>query len=199
VEGDNRYYHAILEGGPCHIVHPSDLAPALIALDASVEILGAEGTRTLPLESFFVTTAQDLYRENVLGDQQLITRVRMPPPPPGSRQVFVKATVRQGDEFALASAALVVRARTGICDHARIVLGDVSHRPYRARAAESAILGREITAAAIRTAADRAVEKARPMSGNAYKVNLARNLLRRALDEAMETPPSQPSQPSGPG
>jgi xanthine dehydrogenase YagS FAD-binding subunit len=81
----------------------------------------------------------------------------------------------------------------------RIVLGGVSPRPYRARAAESAILGREITAAAIRTAADRAVEKARPMSGNAYKVDLARNLLRRALDEAMETPPSQPSQPSGPG
>jgi xanthine dehydrogenase YagS FAD-binding subunit len=183
VEGDNRYYHAVMEGGPCHIVHPSDLAPALIALDARIALLGPNGARTLPVEDFFVTTRQDLYRENVLEADQVITEIALPRPATGTRQAFVKATVRQAGEFALAAVALAVRLSGDTCAACRLVLGGVSPRPLRARAAEAVVTDKLLTDDVVRTAAGLAFADARPMSMNAYKVSLGQRLIRRAFDE----------------
>jgi xanthine dehydrogenase YagS FAD-binding subunit len=181
VEGDNRYYHAILEGGPCHIVHPSDLAPALLALEATARILGPGGERRVALEAFFVSTRDDLYRENVLAADEVIVGLELPPAPAGRRQVFLKASVRQTGEFALASVAVATAIAGGRLRGCRVALGGVAPRPLRALAAEAALEGREPTPATLAAAAAAAVAGARPMSMNAYKVELLRNLVRRAL------------------
>jgi len=129
VDGDNRYYHAILEGGPCYIVHPSDMAPALIALGAQMHILGPKGPRSLPLEEFFVTTVQRLYQENVLEREEIITALTVPSMSSEMKQVFLKSRIRQADEFSLAAVALAARVQAGICIDCRVVLGGVAPRP----------------------------------------------------------------------
>lgn len=187
IEGDNRYYHAILEGGPCHIVHPSDMAPALIALGASIHILGPAGLRTLPLESFFVTTEQRLYQENVLEREEVITEITVPLPKPVTKQVFLKATVRQADEFALASVALAFQLKESTCVDCRLVLGGVSPRPFRAVAAEEAIKGKALSEISILEAASATLKDARPMSMNEYKIGLTRGLIKRAFEEALQS------------
>ena len=122
VDGDNRYYHAILEGGPCYIVHPSDMAPALIALGAQMHILGPKGPRSLPLEEFFVTTVQRLYQENVLEREEIITALTVPSMSSEMKQVFLKSRIRQADEFSLAAVALAARVQAGTGIDCRVVL-----------------------------------------------------------------------------
>jgi xanthine dehydrogenase YagS FAD-binding subunit len=188
IEGDNRYYHAIFEGGPCHIVHPSDMAPALIALNASINILGRDGLpRTIPLESFFVTTERLLYQENILADDEVITEIIVPPPKPNTKQVFLKATVRQADEFALVAVALLAQLEGATCIDCRIVLGGVSPRPLRSIAAEETVRGRRLTEAVTLEAAAATVSNAKPMSMNAYKVDLTRGLVKQAFEQAIRS------------
>jgi xanthine dehydrogenase YagS FAD-binding subunit len=183
VEGDNRYYHAILEGGPCYIVHPSDMAPALMALDAQIHILGPKGARSLPLEEFFVNPVQRLYQENVLERGEVITRLTVPPVPAETKQVFLKSRVRQADEFSLAAVALAAQVKGGTCLDCRVVLGGVSPRPHRAVAAEEAIKGGPLTEHNIQLAAAAALADARPMAMNAYKLDLTRGLVVRAFQQ----------------
>jgi xanthine dehydrogenase YagS FAD-binding subunit len=185
IEGDNRYYHAIFEGDPCHIVHPSDMAPALIALDSSLNILGPRGLRTVSLESFFVTTERLLYQENILAGDEIITEITVPIPKPATKQVFLKATVRQADEFALVAVALAAQLEGTTCIDCRVVLGGVSPRPLRAFAAEGSIKGKRLSEAAMLEAATAAVEGARPLSMNAYKVHLTQGLIKQAFEQTI--------------
>ena len=181
VEGDNRYYHAILDGGPCYIVHPSDMAPALIALGAQIHLLGPQGSRSLPLEEFFVTPVQRLYQENMLERGEVITALTLPPAPAETKQVFLKSRVRQADEFSLAAVALAARVKGGVCLDCRVVLGGVSPRPYRATIAEEAAKGKSLTEQNIQQAATAALADAKPMTMNAYKLDLTRGLVARAF------------------
>jgi xanthine dehydrogenase YagS FAD-binding subunit len=183
VEGDNRYYHAILDGAPCYIVHPSDMAPALIALDAQIHILGPNGARSLPLEQFFVTPVQRLYQENVLERGEVITALTVPLALAETKQVFVKSRVRQADEFSLAAVALAAQVNGGTCLDCRVVLGGVSPRPHRSTAVEEAIKGRSLTEHNIQEAARAALADAKPMAMNAYKLDLTRGLLVRAFQQ----------------
>jgi xanthine dehydrogenase YagS FAD-binding subunit len=183
VEGDNRYYHAILDGGPCYIVHPSDMAPALIALDTQIHLLGSKGIRTLPLQEFFVTPVQRLYQENILERGEVITALTVPPTPAETKQVFLKSRVRQADEFSLAAVALAVQVKGDTCIDCRVILGGVSPRPHRAVAAEEAIKGRPLTENNIQQAAAAALADASPMAMNAYKLDLTRGLVVRAFQQ----------------
>lgn len=186
IEGDNRYYHAIVEGGPCHIVHPSDLAPCLVSLNARVHILSAErnAEKELAVEDFFTTTANSLYQENVLGPNEMIVNISIPPTFSAFRQVFEKATVRQSDEFALVSVALAARFQGRICADSRITFGGVSPRPYRAHVAEDALRNVDPTDDNVTHAAKAAFSEAKPMTMNAYKLDLAAGLLLRAFRAA---------------
>jgi xanthine dehydrogenase YagS FAD-binding subunit len=186
VEGENRWYHAIVEGGPCHIVHPSDLAPALVSLGASATLLGPRGKREVLLEQFFVTTEKSLFRENVLEAGELIVGVIVPRPRPGTGQAFEKATIRQADEFALVSVAVAATLDGEKCLDCRITYGGVSPRPYRARLAEAELRGKVPSDEAVTEAAGDEFRAARPMSGNAYKIPLAGGVLRRAFRRIRE-------------
>ncbi len=202
VEGDHRYYHAVLEGGPCHAVHPSDLAPALIAAGAAALLVGGKASRALPLEQFYVTPAVDVRCETVLAPGELLAGVRLPEPAPGTHSVYLKARMGPSWDFALASAAVSLVVRDGMVAEARVVLGGVSPRPYRALGAEAILRGRALTHGAVRAAAEAALGGARPLRLNGYKVDLAVGLVRRALVEAAggslaAAEPSEADAPAG--
>jgi xanthine dehydrogenase YagS FAD-binding subunit len=183
--GDNRYYHAILEGGPCYIVSPSDMAPALIAAGATVHLVGGKAPRSMPLEKFYVTTKDNLYQETVLAPGELVSEIRVPELKPGTKSAFVKTRIRGSWDFALASAAVSLRVQNGVVQEARVCLGGVSPRPYRAEAAEKALVGKKADEATAKAAAEAALADAEPMSMNAYKVDLAKAVLKRAIVQSV--------------
>ncbi|MGB6642330.1 MAG: xanthine dehydrogenase family protein subunit M, partial [Thermoanaerobaculia bacterium] len=130
VEGENRY-HAIFGGDPCYIVHPSDTAPMLVALGASVKIAGPGGEQTVALEDFFVLPDEELYKENVLQPGEMVTEIFVPPPPSGLVSSYRKARERGSWDFALASVALALRMSGKRVEEARVVLGGVAPKPWR--------------------------------------------------------------------
>ena len=181
----NNTYHAILGGELCYIVHPSDTAPALIALNASAIISTADADKTVAFDQYFTGPRVDVLRENVLGPGDLLKEIRIPAPKPGTGMSFIKAQRRgQTYDFALANVATVIVKKDGKVEESRIVLSGVAPTPYRAAAAEEALKGQAVNAQVARQAADRALLQARPMTNNAYKVNLAKNLIVRSILEA---------------
>ncbi|MBI2955681.1 MAG: xanthine dehydrogenase family protein subunit M [Acidobacteria bacterium] len=183
IAGENTY-HAILGGHQCFIVHPSDLAPALIALDAKITYLGTKERKTIPLEEFFIGPDKDITRENILEQNEVVEEVHVPPPAPGLRGVYLKVRDRQSWDFATASVAAALEMEGDLCRRARIVLGAVAPKPWPVPAADQVLSGARVTPALAQQAAEAALRGARPMSQNAYKVPLARNLVRRAILEA---------------
>jgi xanthine dehydrogenase YagS FAD-binding subunit len=178
--GENEF-HAILEGGPSYIVHPSDTAPALVALGASVRILGGGRERTVPLDKFFVSPKQDPRRENILQPHEILTEVEVPNAPAGAKAVYVKEMVRETWDFAMCSVAAMLTIKDGVVQDARIVLGGVAPFPYRAVKAEAALQGKRLDEASAAAAGESAVDGARPLAKNAYKVPLTQAVVKRAL------------------
>jgi len=174
VKGDHRY-HAIMGGKVCLAVCPSDTATALLALQAEIQVVGARGTRTLSLEDFFTPVG------NSLNKGELVTEIRVPRPVRGNRQAFLKFTVRKPIDFAIASIASVLTVEDGVCVDARIVLGGVAPVPLRAKGAERVVQGKPLDAKTAEEAADASVSGAKPRSGNAYKVEITKALVKRAL------------------
>lgn len=181
-DGLNKY-HAIFGGGPCYIVHPSDSAPALLALGASLEIVDGKGAQQIPLEKFFLLPKKKVRGENLLRPDQLITRILVPAPAPGTRSGYLKFREKQSLDFAVSSVAAVLQLDGGKIKSARIVLGGVAPVPWRAEAAEAALKGKPFDDATIAKAAAAAVQGAEPLAQNGYKVLLTRNLVQRLLEK----------------
>jgi xanthine dehydrogenase YagS FAD-binding subunit len=181
-EGRNDL-HAILgtEASPCVAVHPSDLAPALIALDATVAIASQRGERAVPVASLLRASDAERRIEHQLAADELITAIHLPPQPEGASGVYLKVMERAAWSFALASAAAQVVSQDGQIASARLVLGAVAAVPWRAEAAERIVTGQTLTPELAASAADAAIAGAQPLSHNGYKVRLARELARRAL------------------
>ena len=181
VTGDNRYYHAILEGGPCYMVHPSDMAPPLIALGARVKIVGPRGPRVLPIEELFIKSSRDILKENVLKPDELLTEVHIPDVPPNTEGCYLKSRIRRSWDFALAGVAVVTTLKDGVCEDCKIALGGVAPIPLRVVKAEETLKGKKIDEGLALQAAHTAVMGARALSMNAYKVDMARALAKRAI------------------
>jgi xanthine dehydrogenase YagS FAD-binding subunit len=180
IAGENQL-HAIFGGGPSFIVHPSDIAPALIALDASFHIVGPAGERTLAGSEFFVLPSQDAEHENVLADDELLMSVDLPAPRDGVRSTYHKVMDREAWTHALVSAAVVLEMDGEVCRQARIVLGGVAPIPWRVPAAERLLAGQRVTAELADAVAAAAVAGATPLSKNAYKVPLLRGVVARTV------------------
>jgi xanthine dehydrogenase YagS FAD-binding subunit len=176
IKGDNRY-HAIFDGKKCFAVCPSDIAVALAALDAGLTIAGSDGERNVPLKDFYKPLGY------VLKPDELLTSIRIPSAFRQTPQRFVKFRVRESVDFAIASVAMAVILADGIGRDARIVLGAVAPTPYRAIEAEKAVIGQGLTASTAEAAAQSAVIHARPLRRNAYKVEIVKALIRRAMKE----------------
>jgi len=178
--GGQDRYHAIHLHGPCVAVHPSDLAPALVALDATVTISGRGGARMIPVEQLLAPPTAARRALHLLGPDELITEIAVPAQPQGARGVYMKAMDRAAWAFALVSAAAQVAIANGRVARARLVLGGVANTPWRVAAAEE-LRGQELTPERAAQVAERAVAGATPLPHNQFKVPLARELARRAL------------------
>ena len=179
--GGENQLHAIFGAGPSYIVHPSDTAPALVALDASFRIVGPAGERTVRAADFFVMPAGDPARENVLAEDEILAEVRLPTAPATRRSTYHKILDREAWTHALVSAAVVLDLDGDICRSARIVLGGVAPIPLDRPTSARILEGRRITPELAARAADAAVADARPLSKNGYKVTLTQALVRRTL------------------
>ncbi len=180
VAGENQL-HAIFGGGPSFIVHPSDVAPALVALEATFHIVGPEGERTLPAADFFVLPRDDAGHENVLGDNEVLVSVNLPAAATGVRSSYHKVMDRETWTHAVASAAVALEMEQGICRSARIVLGGVAPIPWRVEAAEALLVGKTVTPELADAVGVAAVAEAQPLAKNAYKVPLTRRLVERTV------------------
>lgn len=174
LKGDNRY-HAILGGKVCFAVCPSDTAIALTALDARIRIAAPEGERVIPITDFYDTLT------HILKPEEIVTEVLISRPPADAKQIFLKFRMRDAVDFAVVSVASLISGSNGVCRDARIVLGAVAPIPYRARAAEDAIKGRPLNEETAAAAAEAAVQDAKPLSGNAYKIEITKTLVKRAV------------------
>ena len=178
--GENKY-HAILGGGPCYIVHPSDCAPALIAFRASVTVVSPRGQRTVPLEEFFVLPSRRLDHETILEPDEIVTEIQVPAPAPNTRSTYLKFKERDSHDFAIVGAAVVMRLRGKVCEDVRIVLSGVAPIPWRSPEAEAVLKGKAITPELAEQAGKAAVAKAQPLSQNAYKVPLTQAIVKQAI------------------
>ena len=180
-EGENRQ-HALFGDSPCVAVHPSDPAAALLAFDAQVRIGAPQSERTAPLEEFFALPEEGRRSESRLAQNELILEVRMPAHPAETRSVYLKAMDRAAFAFALVGVAAVLRLSPGgKVGHARLVLSGVAPIPWRARAAEAVLLGSTFQEDLWEKAAEAALEGAAPLQHNAWKIPLAKALVKRAL------------------
>jgi xanthine dehydrogenase YagS FAD-binding subunit len=180
VTGENEY-HCILGGDGCYIVHPSDMAPALIALDAKVRIARSSGTRTISLEEFFVSPGKDPKKETIVESGEIITEILLPAPPKGMHSSYRKVRARRSWDFALASVALALTLSDKQVASARIVLGGAAPVPWRCKEAEAVIIGKQLDAATIAKAAEAAMSKAQPLDQNKYKLPLFRGVIEEQL------------------
>ena len=174
VKGDNRY-HSIMEGKGCFAVCPSDMAVMLTALGAKLAIVGREGKRTVPVRDFFTAMGTTLNRDEIL------TEIQIPKQPAQARQTYLKYSLRQPIDFAVVSVASVITRDQDICLDAAIALGGVAPTPVRASGAEKTIKGRVADASIAETASEAAVKSAKPLGMNAYKVDITKTLVMRAI------------------
>jgi xanthine dehydrogenase YagS FAD-binding subunit len=183
VTGDNRY-HAIIGGELCYIVHPSDTATAFLALNASAKITGVNGDRTVPFDQYFHGPREDVLTENVLRANEFMTHITIPNPASGTKMAWNKLKDRQVYDFALTSVAVAFTMDGNNWKDGRITLGGVAPVPYRATVIEDALKGKDVKAT-IKQAAAQIRTVARPMSLNAYKVDIAQGLIERTILDAL--------------
>lgn len=181
LEGYNRGHAVLGTSEKCIATHPSDMCVALVALDAVVKTQGPRGERAIPITDFHVAYGDDPARETVLEHGELITAVELPATPFFARSHYLKVRDRAAFEFALASVAAALEVKGGTITAARLALGGVATKPWRAFAAERALVGAAPGAAAFAAAAQAALEGARPQKHNAFKIELARRAVVRAL------------------
>ncbi|MGH2638371.1 MAG: FAD binding domain-containing protein [Rhabdochlamydiaceae bacterium] len=181
--GDNRYHHTVAGGFLCMAIHPSDLAPALYALNAKVNIVGLNYEKEIGIPELLpgYTKVEGKLKQNTLLKSELITSVQIPPPESGSKGVFLKFAARESFDFALASVSLIVTLESDICKNISVVLGGVATMPYKATKVESLLKGKKISPELVEDASESVFDRAAPLSMNAYRIRLARELVRKAL------------------
>jgi xanthine dehydrogenase YagS FAD-binding subunit len=184
ITGHNRTLAILGTSEHCIATNPSDMCIALAALDATVQIQGTKGTRTIAFGDFHLLPGSTPHRETVLEPGDLITHITLPPPTSGSKHLYLKLRDRASYEFALASAAVVLTISNGKISRAWIALGGVGTKPWRSTEAEAALIGKTANDASFRQAAEAALQGARPQSENRFKIELAKRCLTHALRTA---------------
>jgi xanthine dehydrogenase YagS FAD-binding subunit len=180
VKGEHRYDHSVINYRKCVMAHPSDMAPGLIALKADAIIATSNGERKVPLQDFFL--APNDYSETVLKPGEFLVEIQVPDEGSKTNQLFLKHRIRHASDFALASVAVVAEMSEGIVQDIRIVMGGIAPSPYVADGTQEIINGKGLDAKHISRAAKASLEGARPLPLNGYKIDLAKALVKRALE-----------------
>ena len=181
MDGYNRIHAILGTSEHCIATHPSDMAVAMVALEADVHITGPKGERIVPIGEFHLLPGSTPNRENVLGPGELVTHVALPALQAGTRSCYLKRRDRASYEFALASAAIVAQLQGSRFRRIRVALGGVGTKPWRSPEAEQVLEGQEANERNFRAAAEAALHGAKPLHDNAFKVELAKRTLTRAL------------------
>ncbi len=180
-DGENRYHAILGNSGPAYFVHPSSLAPALIALGASVRLAGPKGERTVALAEFFAVPKAEQDRETVLQPNEILTEIEIALPELTHSSATYEVRQREAMDWPLATASVAVGMAGGKVGHASIVLGHVAPVPWQAREASEWLAGKPLNEETAAKAGEAAVRGAKPLSQNAYKVQLAKVAVKRAL------------------
>ena len=186
LKGFNRQHAVLGVSEHCIAAYPGDFAQALIALDAQVDIGGFDGSRTIPFVDLHRPPGDTPQIETTLEPGDLITAFVVPPTPWARRSLFLKVRDRESYEFALASAAVALDLDGDTAHDVRIALGGVAALPWRATEAEAALRGQRLDDATLNAAAEKAFAQARPMGHNAFKIELGKRTLKRALRQAAD-------------
>jgi xanthine dehydrogenase YagS FAD-binding subunit len=182
IEGDNRY-HSIMGGsveGGCYAVHPSDTAPALIALNAKIKT----SKRTINAEDFFQV---DVAKTTVLDSDEIVTEIQVPQPKAGAQSAFIKFAIRKSIDFPIVNCAAMITRKSGVVAAARICLNAIAVKPYRADKAEKTILKKRVDERLAEAAGAAAMADAKPMERNGYMVQIAKVLVKRAILACVES------------
>lgn len=180
LRGKNKY-HAILGGGMCFIVHPSDLAPVLMALKADIIVFTPKGEKTVPIQKFFTLPGADVRKENILEASDVIKEIRLPLPQPGERSAYLKFKERGTWDFAIVSAAVSGIFSGSVCQELRIVAGGIAPIPWRLEDVEKKLKGKNVSETLIREAVRVSLAEAKPLADNGYKKVLVETVLCRSI------------------
>ena len=180
LEGDNEFL-AIFDNQTCPIVHASTMATPLVAMNAQLVLANRRGTRIVPLEEFFISPEKDVRRENTLQTGEIITEIRIPPMNANTRSAHFKQGEKESFDWALADVAVVLEQAGEKVSRASIILGAAAPVPWRAKAAEAALVGKSVTEETARIAAQAAVKGAKPLQENGYKVPIFEAVVRRTI------------------
>jgi xanthine dehydrogenase YagS FAD-binding subunit len=183
LQGDNRYHAILGNDGPAYFVSPSSVAPPLVALGARVRIFGPGGAREVPLEKFFVIPRSENEREHDLKPNEIVTEILVPPPG-GARTAHYEVRQKEAFDWPLATASVALAMNGNNVRSARVVLGHVAPVPWLSAEAEAALVGKTINEQTADAAGRAAVSTAKSLGRNAYKIQLARVAVKRALLQA---------------
>jgi xanthine dehydrogenase YagS FAD-binding subunit len=184
VAGENQFHAIFGNEGPSHIVHPSSLAVPFVAYGAKFRVVGPNGEREVPAAEYFtLPTIQNVLKENVLGDEELLTHVILPAPG-NVKSGHYEVRYKQSHDWPLAFTTVVLTMNGNTIQSARVVLGAVAPVPWRSQDAERALAGKPLNEQTAALACDAAVQAAKPMSGNAYKIQIAKTAVKRAIMNA---------------
>jgi xanthine dehydrogenase YagS FAD-binding subunit len=181
IQGANRMLAILGTSEHCIATNPSDMNVAMMALEATIHVVGVQGRRAIPIDKFYLLPGDTPHRENGLEPGDLITHVTLPPPVAGAKSLYLKLRDRASYEFALSSAAVIVSRDGEKIGRARVALGGVGTIPWRSPEAEAALTGQPANESTYRKAAEAALRNAKPQSENGFKVELAKRCLVHAL------------------
>ena len=187
INGVNRMMAILGTSEHCIATNPSDMNVALTALEATIHIQNGQSTRSIPINEFYVLPGDSPQRETVLEPGDLITHVTLPAPVADAKSLYLKLRDRASYEFALASAAVIVKTENNRLTYIRVALGGVGTKPWRSKEAEQALAGATLSESSFRSAAEAALQGARPQSQNGFKIELAKRCLTHALKLATQT------------
>ncbi len=181
VDGENKY-HCIIGGGPCFIVHPSDTAVALLALDAQLTVENSKTSKTFPMKDFFVLPEKNILRENILNSGDIITSVIVPSLPKNTSSAYIKVKERGAWDFAIVSIAAVIQNSGTMIQSGKIAFGGVAPIPWLDEKLSSRLKNLPVSKQNLRLLQDDVLTDADPLAQNSYKHTLAKNLTTRILE-----------------
>ena len=184
LKGDNRYHSILGSAGPAYFVSPSTIAPVLVALGATIAIAGPKGSRSISLEEFYRIPQKPGEREHDLGPNEIVIGLKVPPPASGSSATYYEVRQKHGFDWPLATATVSFRKKHDGVTDASVVLGHVAPVPWRSKEAEAALNGKVIDEQVASDASNAALQPARSLGQNGYKIQIARAALKRAILEA---------------
>jgi len=180
-QGENQFHCIFGSGGICYITHPSDTAPALVAYQATLRIVGPRGTKLLPIEKFYVLPNQDVRKETVLKPNEILTEILLPPQSKGLLSSYRKVRARQSWDFALAGVALALKLKEDRVEKARVVFSGAAPIPWRSKEAEQTLTGNPLNTDTITRVVNAALKNAEPLEKNSYKIPLFQGILEEEL------------------